>query len=601
MTDGPLVDSDPAEAVDPAEAAALRRRRRRRREEFRFRAYGVIALSVAAAALATLILTISISAAPAFTQHVLRLDIPLEASRIDPNGRIAEIEADETLSEAERARNIAAVVRRADFAGMLRDALRTEFPEVTERRARRELNQLVSPINAGAIARTVAADPSLIGGVYEASVPIGDDIDQFLKGTTPLETFSGRGEASVSGVDGEIEINSQANDFVEILQDLRTRLATEADRLEAEADRRERLADRLEDEGEADLQRYEAERRRVRAEDYRRRAAATGAAETLTDALPSVLIAINGGLVRASTLDSSRVVGEVLIPLESAAGAASGAWEVVKVLTPEADRRITDRQIAWAWELIDRGALTGEFNTTLFANADSRDPELAGVRGALIGSILTMIVTMALAVPIGIFAAIYLEEFAPKNWLTDFIEVNINNLAAVPSIVFGLLGLAVFINVFALPRSAPLVGGMVLALMTLPTIIIATRAALKAVPASVRSGALGLGASPVQTVFHHVLPLALPGVMTGSIIGLAQALGETAPLLMIGMVAFVADAPTGFTDASVVMPVQIFIWSNAAERAFDERTSAAILVLLSLMVFLNLLAVYVRRRFERRW
>lgn len=234
-----------------------------------------------------------------------------------------------------------------------------------------------------------------------------------------------------------------------------------------------------------------------------------------------------------------------------------------------------------------------------------REPDVAGVKGALYGSILTILVTMLLSVPVGVFAAIYLEEFAPKNRFTDLIEVNINNLAAVPSIVFGLLGLSVFINLFGLPRSAPVLGGLVLSLMTLPTMIIATRAALKAVPPSIREAALGVGASQTQSVFHHVLPLAAPGILTGSIIGLARALGETAPLLMIGMVAFIADPPSlspeGLMEPATVMPVQIFLWYDGAERAFEARTAAAILVLLTLMIGLNALAIYLRRRFERRW
>jgi phosphate transport system permease protein len=223
------------------------------------------------------------------------------------------------------------------------------------------------------------------------------------------------------------------------------------------------------------------------------------------------------------------------------------------------------------------------------------------VKGALFGSILTMLIVICLSVPVGVFTAIYLEEYAPKNRLTDLIEVNINNLAAVPSIVFGLLGLAVFLNWFSLPRSAPLVGGMVLALMTLPTIIIAARAALRAVPPSIREAALGIGASKVQTVFHHVLPLAMPGIMTGTIIGMAQALGETAPLLMIGMVAFIVDIPGGFTDAATVLPVQIFMWADFPEPAFQQKTSAAILILLGFLVIMNAIAVVLRKRFERRW
>ncbi len=219
----------------------------------------------------------------------------------------------------------------------------------------------------------------------------------------------------------------------------------------------------------------------------------------------------------------------------------------------------------------------------------------------MVGSALTLLVTLLLCFPIGVAAAVYLEEFAPKNRWTDLIEVNINNLAAVPSIVFGLLGLAVFLNFFGLPRSAPLVGGMVLALMTLPTIIIASRAALKAVPPSIREAALGVGASPMQVVFGHVLPLALPGILTGTIIGMAQALGETAPLLMIGMVAFIVDVPGGMTSPATVLPVQIFLWADSPERAFVEKTSAAIMVLLAFLVSMNLLAVMLRRRFERRW
>jgi phosphate transport system permease protein len=215
--------------------------------------------------------------------------------------------------------------------------------------------------------------------------------------------------------------------------------------------------------------------------------------------------------------------------------------------------------------------------------------------------LFTLLITLAIAFPVGVAAAVYLEEFAPKNRWTDIIEVNINNLAAVPSIVFGLLGLAVFINFFGLPRSVPLVGGLVLALMTLPTIIIASRAALKSVPPSIREAALGVGASPMQTITHHVLPLALPGMLTGTIIGMAQALGETAPLLMIGMVAFIVDIPGGPMDPSAVLPVQIFLWADSPERAFVERTSAAIMVLLAFLVAMNLLAVWLRKKFERRW
>ena len=268
---------------------------------------------------------------------------------------------------------------------------------------------------------------------------------------------------------------------------------------------------------------------------------------------------------------------------------------------PQTDRRIKDNQLAWLDRLQTEGRIEKRFNTTFFTAGDSREPELAGIRSALTGSLLTLLVTLVLSFPIGVAAAVYLEEFAPQNRLTDIIEVNINNLAAVPSIVFGLLGLAVFINLFGIPRSAPLVGGLVLTLMTLPTVIIASRAALKSVPPSIREAALGIGASPMQTILYHVLPLAMPGMLTGTIIGMAQALGESAPLLMIGMVAFIVDVPTGVFDPSTVLPVQIYLWADSPERAFVERTSAAIMVLLSFLIVMNSLAVILRKRFERRW
>ena len=267
----------------------------------------------------------------------------------------------------------------------------------------------------------------------------------------------------------------------------------------------------------------------------------------------------------------------------------------------EKNRRISDQQVAWMQTLESNGQLAKHFNTGIFVNGNSSRPEAAGVGVALIGSFYMMLIVLVLSLPIGVAASIYLEEFAPKNRWTDLIEVNINNLAAVPSIVYGLLGLSVFINFMGAPRSAALVGGLVLTLMTLPTIIIATRAALKAVPPSIRAAALGLGASKMQTIFHHVLPLAMPGILTGTIIGLAHALGETAPLLLIGMVAFVASYPTTPMDPSTALPVQIYMWANEAERAFVERTSGAIIILLLFLIVMNVGAILLRRRFERRW
>jgi phosphate transport system permease protein len=267
----------------------------------------------------------------------------------------------------------------------------------------------------------------------------------------------------------------------------------------------------------------------------------------------------------------------------------------------ESRRKLSDKQIAWIDKAAASGALSKHFNTGLFTYGASSKPETAGIGVALIGSIYMMLIVLLLAVPLGVAAAVYLEEFAPKNLLTDTIEVNINNLAAVPSIVFGLLGLAIFINFVGIPRSAPLVGGLVLALMTLPTIIIATRAAIGAVPPSIREAALGVGASKMQSITHHVLPLAVPGILTGTIIGLAKALGETAPLLMIGMVAFVVEYPRSPLDSATALPVQIYMWATAAERGFVERTAGATLILLAFLICMNVTAVILRRRYERRW
>jgi phosphate transport system permease protein len=267
----------------------------------------------------------------------------------------------------------------------------------------------------------------------------------------------------------------------------------------------------------------------------------------------------------------------------------------------ETNRRLTDREIAWVDSLAAQGRVRKVFNGGFLTSGDSREPELAGIWGAAVGSFLTLVVTLAVSFPLAVLAAVYLEEFAARNRWTELIEVNINNLAAVPSIVFGLLGLAVFLNVFHLPRSAPLVGGLTLALMTLPTIIIAGRAAIQAVPPSIREGARGVGASPLQVVAHHVLPLALPGILTGTIIGMARALGETAPLLMIGMVAFIVDVPRRLTDAATVLPVQVYLWADSPERGFVEKVSGAIIVLLAFLIAMNAAAIWLRQRTEKQW
>ena len=313
------------------------------------------------------------------------------------------------------------------------------------------------------------------------------------------------------------------------------------------------------------------------------------------------------GQMTVESLAGGDFDGAILTSLYEALGNPEGRKEkrearrLISRETPEADRRISDQLIGYIDALEAEGRISYEISDYLFFGSASRDAEMAGIRGALVGSILTLLVCIVIAFPLGVATAVYLEEMAPKNRLTEIIEININNLAAVPSVVFGIMGLAIFIVAFGMPRSIPLVGGIVLALMTLPTIIISSRAAIRAVPPSIRDAALGVGASKMQTIMHHVLPLAMPGMLTGTIIGMAQALGETAPLLMIGMVAFIVDVPAGVTDPGTVLPVQIFMWADFAERMFVQKTSAAIIVLLAFLISMNAAAILLRKKLERRW
>lgn len=305
--------------------------------------------------------------------------------------------------------------------------------------------------------------------------------------------------------------------------------------------------------------------------------------------------------LRAMVLQDPQIVGTTRRVTLFASDDIDQVWKGnIDVNVAESDRKVKDKELAWLGQLDAEGRVSLSFNTRFLNSGDSREPELAGVWGAIVGSTLTLLVTFFTAFPVGLFAAIYLEEFAPKNRFTDILEVNINNLAAVPSIVFGLLGLAVFLGFMQLPRSAPLVGGLTLALLTLPIVIIASRAAIAAVPPSIRNAAMALGASPMQVAFHHVIPLAMPGIMTGSIVGMARALGESAPLLMIGMVAFIVDIPGGVGDAATVLPVQVYLWADSPERAFVEKTSAAIMVLLFFLILMNGLAIWLRQKFERK-
>ncbi|MFA6139731.1 MAG: phosphate ABC transporter permease PstA, partial [Hyphomicrobium sp.] len=514
-----------------------------------------------------------------------------------------------------------------------REGLYILFPQMQSRTERRALQDVLSSGAADDLRSMVVADPGLIGQRVQAPVLLSADADLYLKGiSTTVVELPGAGEATPSATTGKVTVFSTSNAFAEQLLVVRDLLAKNATAYTHEADRLSEIIRSMEADLKAAAGRLDEARKandvtqatalesqtsamqsnkarlegqikdlRDRSEALVQRHATAGGTETLTTAMPSVLVAINGGMVKATSVGGDRIEGDVLIPLSSTVGAAPGQWRQIVLAKPESSRKIRDQSVAVLEELKGKGLIRSVPNFAFFEQGDSREPELAGVLGALVGSALTMLVTLALCLPIGVLAAIYLEEFAPKNWLTRIVEVNINNLAAVPSIVFGLLGLAVFLNFFGLPRSAPLVGGLVLALLVLPTIIIASRAALRAVPPSIREAALGVGASKQQAIFHHVLPLAMPGILTGTIIGMAHALGESAPLLLIGMVAFIVDVPGSFTQAATVLPVQIFLWSDLPEVGFQAKTALAIIVLLMFLFVMNGFAIWLRKKFERRW
>tara|TARA_B100000945_G_scaffold228960_1_gene185579 strand:+ start:4579 stop:5868 length:1290 start_codon:yes stop_codon:yes gene_type:complete len=307
-------------------------------------------------------------------------------------------------------------------------------------------------------------------------------------------------------------------------------------------------------------------------------------------------------LLKNMVLDDISLIGKTInVDLISSSTIDQLRKNNINIKVQESDRPVSDATLKIYDKLNTEGVIKKRLNFSFFKYGDSRNPEEAGILGALLGSMFTLIITLLLSFPIGVLTAIYLEEFAPKNKFTYFIEININNLAAVPSIVFGLLGLAIFLNFFGLPRSVPLTGGLVLTLMTLPTVIISSRASLKAVPPTIREAALGLGASKLQAVFNHVVPSAAPGMFTGTIIGMARALGETAPLLLMGMVAFIVEVPTSIFDPATVLPAQIYLWADSPERGFVEKTSAAIIVLVLFLIIMNSLAIWLRRKFEVRW
>lgn len=547
----------------------------RYRSEGRFKALGGAALLITAIFVLAVLLDIVFKGLPAFTQHSLVLDVPVKADVIDPKG---SRNPDDLKS--------------ADYFAVMRDALATAVPGIEGRVEKKRLNGLLSSGAGNELRDRVLADPSIIGTTVKVPLLLSDDSDIYLKGKqTRVTSIPSRGTATPSATNGEVTILTSANDFADDLVVVKKSLTARADDLKSHMSLLE-----ARDPQSAEIAKLKEEIAALEA-----RVAQPAVAETLDDKMPSLLIAINGGLVKLSSISDSRAIGTTLLPLQSTNEAAPSAWSVVTYDKPESNRKTGDFEVAALEKLRAEGKVENNFNTIFFTHGDSRDAELAGILGSLVGSILMLMVTLALALPFGVLAAVYLEEFAPKNKFTNMIEININNLAAVPSIVFGLLGLAVFLNFFGLPRSAPLVGGLVLALLVLPTIIIAARASMKAVPPSIKEAALGVGASHQQAIFHHVLPLATPGIMTGTIIGMAHALGETAPLLMIGMLAFIVDVPQGLLDPATALPAQIYIWSDLPEQAFEAKTAAAIMVLLGVLLLMNGMAIWLRSKFERRW
>ncbi len=594
--------TDATETTDKAAArpsileAVEAQLKKRHAAERRFRFYGVAAVSFAAFMLIVLVTSVGYQAISAFQKHYVSFETVLDPALIAPDG------TDDPELIAENVGGFYETVRRD---------LTARFPHSVETDADRlAVGTLVTRLAVLPVARKIADNPERIGSEARFTAALNDDLDLYLKGRLTAEKTYGLDNAEAVFQRGVAVIEA---DFSRILADVKAAISAIAD------DQAGQLADvelrsaglrtRIENEGEraefvSSLEAAEAEISDLEASisALRARAEAAGTPETLDASLPSLIIRTGEHYAKIEMLSPSRAEGRVLVGTPNLRGNFDGEdARAFLVMEPEASRNVSDRQIAWTRALKDEGRITQRFNGSLLTKADSTYPEIAGALAAIVGSLFTMLVTALLALPVGIAAAIYLEEYAPKNRLTGFIEININNLAAVPSIVFGLLGAAVFLSFFGFPRGAPVVGGLVLALLTLPTVIIASRAALKAVPPSIRDAALALGASKTQSVFHHVLPLAAPGMMTGAIIGLARAVGETAPLLLIGMVAFVAEVPSGPTDEATALPVLIYKWSTGAERAWEPLTAAAIVVLLVFMIAMNAIAVVLRRRFERRW
>lgn len=549
MTDNATASSDMLD--NWSSDVAKRRVRRRYSADLRLQIYGIGAISVAMLLLGVLFASLIHTGYVAFYTSKTDMEVFLDPAQIDKDKP-----AD------------------ANYRKMVRDAFFAYFPEVTSAADKRSLGGMISAGAQYILRDHVVANPDKIGQKVTIPVPMSDPYDQLYKGVIPryigalssdrialFDQLKKRGLLSVENGEGVVQVDVRVDPAKVPVSGL------------SAADYQDMVHEGF--------------------QAYFLRAMGPAYRELLSDRAAGVLkdkIEADPSLVGKTI--------QVKLPL-SAHYDSLLQTGVAKMLNP---RFSSPKEFAWFDSLMQRGLISTPFTWELFFNPDSRFPELAGLAGALSGSFLALLVCFLLSFPIGIATAMYLEEFAPKNRWTDLVEVNINNLAAVPSVVFGLLGLAVFIGTFGMPRSAPLVGGMVLALMTLPTIIVATRSALKAVPPSIREAALGVGASKHQVMFHHVLPLAMPGILTGTIIGLAQALGETAPLLLIGMNAFIPSIENvGLIKPAMALPTQIFSWADSPERGFVSRTSAAILVLMGFLILMNLVAVILRRRLERKW
>jgi phosphate transport system permease protein len=548
MSSSEAIDRQPisVEASD----TARRRVRRRYAADRRLQAYGIIAIALAVGLLGILVISLVRTGLPAFVQTKVDLTVYVDPAHVD-----AEDPA------------------KGNYRLLVREALAPFYPADATDRQKTEIGKILTSDTPYIVRDYVVDHPDSIGKTITLPIAVSDPFDQLHKGVIPKEVEA----LTWSQV---VYFERLQNRGVVVEADGRTSLKLDAFIDPTKVEAGPPISGDFAAIARDSLQAY--------LPDVHDTALFAMLADNAPEAIEALVVA-----------DPSRIgkTVQVTVPV-SAPFAKLAEGKEPMVLNP----RFTEAQIEAFDAMAAKGLIHTPFNWELFFNADSRFPERAGLAGAITGSFFTLLVCLLLSFPIGIAAAVYLEEFAPKNRLTDLIEVNINNLAAVPSVVFGLLGLAVFLGFFGLPRSAPLVGGMVLSLMTLPTIIIATRAALKAVPPSIREAALGVGASKHQVIMHHVLPLAMPGILTGTIIGMAQALGETAPLLLIGMNAFIPSVESmGVLEPATALPTQIFSWADSPERGFVSRTSAAILVLLGFLVIMNIAAVALRHMFERKW